>query len=59
MRTFTRRNVLKSELLAPAAIAAAQGISPIDNAIHAVTEPSGPLSPDGLASPRAGRTASK
>ena len=49
----TRRDVLKASLLAPAAVAAARGISPFDVAMKAVPE-SGPLSADTLASPTPG-----
>ena len=45
MKTFSRRDVLKTTLLAPAAVAAAQGVGPIDTAINVVGgEASGPLS---------------
>src|SRR6266568_515799 len=44
MKTFSRRDVLKTTLLAPAAVAAAQGAGPIDSAMKAVGEVSGPLS---------------
>jgi beta-galactosidase len=44
MKTFSRRDVLKTSLLAPAAVAAAQGVGPIDTAMKAVGEVSGPLS---------------
>src|SRR5579885_2708498 len=45
MKTFSRRDVLKTGLLAPAAVAAAQGIAPLDSAVHAATTVSGPLTP--------------
>jgi beta-galactosidase len=57
MKTISRRDVLKSSLLAPA-VAAAQGIPPVSSAVHAATEVFGPLSaPATLASatPGAGR----
>jgi beta-galactosidase len=55
MKTFSRRDVLKTSLLAPAVAAAAQGIRPIDTAMHAVTEVAGPLTPMGsMASPTPG-----
>ena len=44
METLSRRNLLKSGLLIPAA-AAAQGVAPIGSALKAVGEGSGPLSP--------------
>lgn len=44
METLSRRNLLKTGLLIPAA-AAAQGVAPIGTAIKAVGEGSGPLSP--------------
>ncbi len=54
MKTFSRRDVLKTTLLAPA-VAAVQGIGPLDTAAHAAAEVSGPLTPMGsLASPTPG-----
>jgi beta-galactosidase len=54
MKTFSRRDVLKSSLLAPAAVAA-QGMTPIESAVSTVGEVSGPLSATGpLASPSPG-----
>ena len=50
--------MIKSSLLAPAAVAAAQGLGPIDSAAQAIAEPAGPLSPDrspASATPGAGR----
>ena len=44
MKALSRRNLLKSGLLIPAA-AAAQGVAPIGSAINGVGESSGPLSP--------------
>ena len=44
METLSRRNLLKTGLLLPAA-AAAQGVAPIGSAIKAVGDGSGPLSP--------------
>ncbi len=44
METLSRRNLLKTGLLIPAA-AAAQGVAPIGSAIKAVGQGSGPLSP--------------
>ncbi|HEV2135978.1 MAG TPA: beta-galactosidase GalA [Terracidiphilus sp.] len=44
METLSRRNLLKTGLLLPAA-AAAQGVAPIGSAIKVVGEGSGPLSP--------------
>ena len=44
MKTISRRALLKSSLLAPAAVATAQGVSPVHSAISAVRdEVSGPL----------------
>ena len=55
MKTFSRRDVLKTSLLAPAVAATAHALGPIDPAAHAVTEISGPLSvPASLASPTPG-----
>jgi beta-galactosidase len=42
----TRRDVLKASLLAPAAVAAARGISPFDLAMNTVPEDSAPLTAD-------------
>ena len=55
MKRFSRRDVLKSSLLAPAAVAA-RGMQPIHHAVDAVTTPvTGPLSVDGAqASPTPG-----
>lgn len=57
MKTFSRRDLLKSSLLAPAAVAA-HGITPVQSAVHAAAELSGPLSPNASlasAEPGAGR----
>ncbi|MGC1421875.1 MAG: beta-galactosidase, partial [Terracidiphilus sp.] len=55
MKTFSRRDVLKTSLLAPAVAATAHALGPIDPAVHAATEVSGPLSaPASLASPTPG-----
>ena len=56
MKTFSRRDVLKSSLLAPAVAATAHALSPIDPAVRAVTsDVSGPLSaPATVASPTPG-----
>ena len=43
MKTISRRDVLKTSLLAPAVAAAARGVGPIDSAVHAASGPSGPL----------------
>src|SRR5579862_7951704 len=43
MKTLSRRDVLKTSLLAPAA-AAAHAMGPLEVAVHAATEASGPLS---------------
>ena len=45
MKTLSRRDLLKSSLLAPA-VAAAHGMSPIKAAIRAVEETPSPLPPD-------------
>ncbi len=58
MKTFSRRDVLKSSLLAPAVAVTAHAMGPIEPAVHAAAEVSGPLSvPASLASatPGAGR----
>ncbi len=44
MKMLSRRDVLKSGLVAPAAAVAAHGMGPFDNAIKAVSQVSGPLS---------------
>lgn len=44
MKTFSRRDVLKSSILAPAAAASVHALAPIDSAVHAASEVSGPLS---------------
>ena len=55
MKTFSRRDVLKSSLLAPAVAATAHALGPIDPAVHAASEVTGPLSaPASLASPTPG-----
>jgi beta-galactosidase len=55
MKTFSRRDVLKTSLLAPAVVATAHAISPIEPAVHAAGEVSGPLTaPAGPASPTPG-----
>jgi beta-galactosidase len=55
MKTFSRRDVLKTSLLAPAVAATAHSILPVDSAVHAAGEVSGPLSaPATLASPTPG-----
>lgn len=59
MKTFSRRDVLKTSLIAPAVAVAAHGMAPIDTAMHAATgEVSGPLSARSAAAdpvPGAGR----
>ncbi len=58
MKTFSRRDVLKTSLLAPAVAATAHAIGPIDPAVHAAGEVSGPLSAPATvasATPGAGR----
>ena len=50
MKAFTRRNLLKTGLLAPAA-AAAQGMKPLEAAIGATSETAGPLSTTNAAAP--------
>ncbi|MGA3032866.1 MAG: sugar-binding domain-containing protein, partial [Terracidiphilus sp.] len=55
MKTFSRRDMLKTSLLAPAAMVTTQGHSSVESAMHAVTEVTGPLSaPAQLASPTPG-----
>jgi len=55
MKRISRRDILKGSLLAPALAATARVISPIEPAVHAAVEVSGPLSaPANLASPTAG-----
>ena len=55
MKPITRRDVLKTGLLAPAATAMAQGVGPIRSATHAWDDASGPLSvPETLTPPAPG-----
>jgi len=55
MKTISRRDVLKTSLLAPVAAATAHGASPIHSALHVADDLSGPLStPATLASPTPG-----
>jgi beta-galactosidase len=54
MKTFSRRDLLKSSLIAPAAVAAVQGSNPVHAATHVFEETSGPLSPTPLANPTPG-----
>jgi beta-galactosidase len=55
MKTFSRRDILKTSLLAPAAAATAHALGPIDPVVHASSEVSGPLSaPVSLSSPTPG-----
>ena len=55
MKTFSRRDVLKTSLLAPAVAATAHAMGSIDPAVGAAMEVSGPLSaPTSLASPTPG-----
>ena len=44
MKTLSRRDLLKTSLLAPAAVAAAQGLGPMGVAAQVAAESSGPLS---------------
>ena len=44
MKTFSRRDVLKTSLLVPAAAATAHAMGPLDAGVHAAGEVSGPLS---------------
>ena len=50
MKAFTRRNLLKTGLLAPAA-AAAHGMKPLEAAVSATSETAGPLSTTNDAAP--------
>jgi beta-galactosidase len=52
MKVLSRRDVLKSSILAPAA-AAAQGMKPIEAVMHLAGQASGPLSAGAEAAPRA------
>ena len=55
MKTISRRDVLKTSLLAPAVAATTHALVPVDRALHAVSDVSGPLSaPASLASPTPG-----
>jgi beta-galactosidase len=55
VKTFSRRDILKTSLLAPAVAATAHSLGPIDTAVHAASEVSGPLTaPANLASPAPG-----
>ena len=51
MKAFSRRDVLKSSLLVPAAAATAQGMTTIDAAMQAAGEAAGPLSAGETAHP--------
>jgi beta-galactosidase len=51
MKTISRRDVLKTSLLAPAVAAAARGVGPIESAVHAE---SGQPSPPGAPAPTPG-----
>ncbi len=51
MKAFSRRDMLKSSLLVPAAAATAQGMMPIDAAMQAAGEAAGPLSAGETAHP--------
>ena len=42
MKAFSRRDMLKTSLLAPAVAAAAHGMTPIEAAMHAAGETAGP-----------------
>src|SRR5580704_10954710 len=58
METFSRRNLLKTGLLAPAAVAAASGLGPMGVAMQASGENPGPLpatTPSASPAPGAGR----
>src|SRR5450631_3860274 len=44
MKSLSRRDVLKTGILAPVAVVAAQGVGPIGNAMNSTGEISGPLS---------------
>ena len=44
MKSFSRRDVLKTGILAPVAVVAAQGVGPIGHAMTTSGEVSGPLS---------------
>ena len=57
MKAFSRRDMLKSTLLAPAVAAAAHGMTPIEAALQAAGEASGPL-PAGETQPGASRQSS-
>ena len=46
MKAFSRRAMLKGSLLAPAVAAAASGMSPVEAAMRAAGETSGPLPAD-------------
>jgi len=56
MKTISRRDLLKTSLLAPAAVATGQGVNPIHSAVNAIgDEVAGPVSaPATLASPLPG-----
>ena len=58
MKSFSRRDLLKTSLLAPAAVAAAQGMGPMGLAIESAQEGSAPLTataPSESSSPGGGR----
>ncbi|HET6207851.1 MAG TPA: beta-galactosidase GalA, partial [Terracidiphilus sp.] len=54
MKPLSRRDLIKTSLLAPAAVAAAQGIGPLSPAIEAATLEQTPASSGGTASPTPG-----
>ena len=55
MKAFSRREILKTSLLAPAIAATAHALGPIDPAVNAASEVSGPLTaPASLGSPTPG-----
>ena len=55
MKTISRRDILKTSLLAPVAAATAQGAAPVHSALNVTGEAVGPLNaPESLASPTHG-----
>lgn len=59
MRSLTRRDMLKTSLLAPAVAAAAHGITPIEAAMRVAGESAGPLAAAGAAQSEAARSSAR
>jgi beta-galactosidase len=59
MKAFSRRDMLKTSLLAPAVAAAAHGMTPIEAAMHAAGETAGPLPAGESAKPGAAQASAQ